>query len=36
LQINYDDPLWVVWPVLTAAVLLAMLGATLVTVARNP
>jgi hypothetical protein len=36
LQINYDDPLWVVWPVLTAAVLLAMLGATLVTAVRNP
>jgi len=33
--INYDDPLWVVWPVLTAALLVMLLGAALVTVARN-
>jgi hypothetical protein len=29
--INYDDPLWVVWPVLTAALLLVLLGAILLT-----
>jgi hypothetical protein len=28
--INYDDPLWVVWPVFTAALLLLLLGVTLV------
>ncbi|MCA1645025.1 MAG: DUF2029 domain-containing protein [Chloroflexi bacterium] len=31
LAINYDDPLWVVWPVLTAALLLVVLGAMLLT-----
>jgi hypothetical protein len=36
LAINYDDPLWVVWPVLTAALLVVVLGASLVTVARQP
>jgi hypothetical protein len=35
LAINYDDPLWVVWPVLTAALLLVVLGATLETVRRT-
>jgi hypothetical protein len=32
--IDYNDPLWVVWPVWTAALLLVLLGATL-NVARN-
>jgi hypothetical protein len=36
LAINYDDPLWVVWPVLTAALLVVLLGAILATVATNP
>jgi hypothetical protein len=36
LVINYDDPLWVVWPVLTAALLMALLGAILATAATNP
>jgi hypothetical protein len=27
--INYDDPLWVVWPVWTAALLVLLLAATL-------
>jgi len=34
--INYDDPLWVVWPVLTAALLVILLGNTLATGARTP
>jgi hypothetical protein len=28
--INYDEPLWVIWPVWTAALLILLLGATLV------
>ena len=36
LAINYDDPLWVVWPVLTAALLVVLLGSALVTLARQP
>ena len=34
--INYDDPLWVVWPVLTAALLVILLGTTFATGARTP
>jgi hypothetical protein len=34
--INYDDPLWVVWPVLTAALLAVLLGSILVALARQP
>jgi hypothetical protein len=34
--INYDDPLWVVWPVLTAALLVVLLGSILVALARQP
>ncbi len=36
LAINYDDPLWVVWPVLTAALLVVLLGASLLTAVRQP
>jgi len=35
MAINYDDPLWVVWPVLTAGLLVMVLGATLLTLRQT-
>jgi hypothetical protein len=36
LVINYDEPLWVVWPVWNVALLVALLGATLLTLRTAP